>query len=297
MPRILLPALLLPALLLLAACDTMAPATFESEYVVEAYLVADEGLPQIRLSRTAPLEATYDFEAVAVRDARVEVRLLAPDGAVEKVYRYEMNPMKAGVYLPVGAAAVRPKRTYALDVTFSGNDDRVTARTTVPAAISLGEVNADTVVYRSGEQYVLRVRRSQDAARQSYFIFTSEALDVRVEQLTPFARSRYDQGDRTLEDLRRGASPILNESNYDVIDETIVAVRFPWLGVVFYGPNRITASAIDDNLYDFLRTQNAQRGGTTLSAGEVPNILEHVDGGTGIFGSFARATFDVYIAR
>lgn len=280
-----------------SACDTFDPAEYVEEYVVEAYLIAGDPLPQVRLSRTGPVNEPYDFERLAVQDAEVHLYALAEDGTPATTYTYRKAGLSPGIYRPIRHAVVQSGRTYALEVVIPQTGERITAQTTVPAAISLGTVNADTVVYRGSEQFELRVRRSPEAGRQTYFRFSTETLDPRVEQMTPFARDLYERGDATINDLRRSTSPILNESNYEVESDTVIVVRYPWFGVFFYGFSRVTAHALDDNLYDFVRSQSVQQGGSTLSPGEIPNVLEHVEGGTGIFGSLSQATFDVFVAR
>ena len=42
------------------------------------------------------------------------------------------------------------------------------------------------------------------------------------------------------------------------------------VAIIFYGPNRIFANALDDNLYDYIRSQSIQQGGSTFSPGEIP---------------------------
>ena len=101
----------------------------------------------------------------------------------------------------------------------------------------------------------------------------------------------------TLEDLRVGGSPILNEENYDVNPDGTLTIKYPWLAITFYGPNRIFANALDDNLYDYIRSQSIQQGGSTFSPGEIPNPLENVEGAHGVFGSYARISFDLFVLR
>jgi hypothetical protein len=76
-----------------------------------------------------------------------------------------------------------------------------------------------------------------------------------------------------------------------------LTLQLPWLAVAFYGRNRTTANAIDDNLYDFVRTQSAQQRGGGFTPGSIPNVIEHVEGGTGVFGSIARQSYDVTVLR
>jgi hypothetical protein len=97
--------------------------------------------------------------------------------------------------------------------------------------------------------------------------------------------------------LRITNSPIINEGNYDINQDGTLTIRLPWIAVAFFGENRLTASALDDNLYDFIRTQTVQQGGSTLSPGEIPNVIERIEGGTGVFGSFARSSYVVRITQ
>jgi hypothetical protein len=168
----------------------------------------------------------------------------------------------------------------------------------VPDTFSVVEANAEQIVYRGGEQLAVRLTPSAYPGRaQSFYIFTTRAMDATPEQLTPLAREFFNRGDVTIEDLRVNASPILNEEGYDQNPDGTLTVRLPWLAVTFYGPNETTISALDDNVYDFVRSQAAQQGGGGFSPGAIPNVIEHVDGGTGVFGSLAEARYTVFVQR
>ncbi|HYE57643.1 MAG TPA: DUF4249 domain-containing protein, partial [Rhodothermales bacterium] len=140
------------------------------------------------------------------------------------------------------------------------------------------------------------------------YLFTTESLltPPTLAEAVPFVRAFLDSDgdgrmdedrDFTLDDLRLSSSPLLNEANYERNPDGTLTIRLPWIAVVFYGPNRLTVSAVDDNLNDFLRSANVQQGGGTSSPGEILNILDHVENGTGVFGSYARVSRDVFVAR
>lgn len=291
---------MLIAVLSLSACDSGDPGTFEEEIVVEGYLQAGAPFEPIRLSRTLPVNQQYDFNDLAVQDAEVRVDLLDAKGSVENSYPFRMARDEPGVYRAVDAGArVEPLRTYRLEASMPGSD-RITATTVVPDTFSVVGASADSLVYQSTEQLELRVTRSRVVGReQSYFIFVTEALDAREEQLTPFAKALFDNqdGDIAIEDLQISGSPILNEGNYDINTDGTLTIKVPWLAIIFYGPNRITANALDDNLYDFVRSQSVQQGGSTFAPGEIPNVLERLEGARGVFGSYARVTRDLFVRR
>ena len=175
----------------------------------------------------------------------------------------------------------------------------ITATTTVPDTFSVVSASARSVVYQGSEQLALTLTRSRYPGRaQSFYLFSTESLDPREENLTPLIREFVsDDEDFQPGELRITSSPVLNEESYDINADGTLTIRLPWLAIAFFGPNRTTTNAIDDNLYDFVRTQGAQQGGSGFTPGTIPNVIEHVDGGTGVFGSLARQSYEVIIAR
>jgi hypothetical protein len=218
--------------------------------------------------------------------------MLAADGSIEEVFDYEY--VHGPVYQPTDdAATVQPGRTYRL-IAELPDDGVVSARTTVPGAFEIRRISATTVEYQSDEQLEFDVTRSFVAGRQAIFVFSLEAGDPRAEMLTPLYAEIVDDD---VDQVRITESPPVNEQNYDINDDGTLTIRVPWLAVAFYGPNEVIANSIDDNLYDFLRSQFVQQGGSTFAPGEIPNVIEHVEGGTGVFGSLSRVSAQVEIRR
>lgn len=294
--------LLLAVAGLISGCYTLDTADEpKQEYVVEAYLGAAEPLGRIRLSRSAPVDATYDITALGVTDANIAVHLLREDGSVETTYPYAPVRNLPGVYFPQTVVNVQSLRRYRLEVTFADRSDRITAETLVPEAFQFVSLNRESLVYQSTEQFEVVLSQSRYPGRQNFYVFTTESLDPRIDTLTPFyldfIEFDTDADQDELVPFIRRESPIINQENYDLNDDGTLTIRFPWLAVVFFGNNIITANALDDNLYDFIRSNDIQQGGSSLSPGELPNALDHVEGGAGVFGSFARASRQVFIAR
>lgn len=289
-------------LLAATACDSSGPGSFEREILVESYQQAGETLNPIRLSRTVPLDSSYRADDLAVRGATVVVERLADDGSVAERFPYAPAPDSAGLYLPDPAAAdtprVEPLRTYRL-VADIPNGPTVRSTTTVPDTFSVVSINKDTARYQDEEQIALRVTPTRVPGRdQSFYIFSTESLEPVEDNLTPLVEEFFeDDDDLTLEDLRVTSSPILNEASYDKNADGTITIRLPWIAVTFTGPNRTRAQALDDNLYDFQRSQSAQGGGGGFSPGTIPNILENVENGTGVFGSYAATDTTVFIEK
>ncbi|MEX0929546.1 MAG: hypothetical protein WDZ53_09085, partial [Balneolales bacterium] len=111
-------------------------------------------------------------------------------------------------------------------------------------------------------------------------------------ELTPFWQNA-ENDQNSFEIINSG---IINQENYVIENEALV-LRYPWIGIAYYGPNEINTYAIDDNVYDFYRSQSVQLGGSTLSPGEIPNIIYNVDGGIGLFGGMAGAGVRIFISE
>jgi hypothetical protein len=285
---------LLVILLLLIGCDLQTTDPFEQDVVVESYQIAGEPFAHVRLTRTAPIDGSYHPVELAVREADVTVERIDADGrAVEAIAFQEHRP---GVYRVIGDAVVQADALYRLEVRLA-EGGMVRAQTHVPASFRLVSASAQTIRYRGEEQLTFTVSPSAAKGRQPAYVLVNQSLHPLEENLTPTYRALFDGGAITLEDIRIGSSPILNEANYDRDLEGNIVIRLPWLAVPFYGSSLVHINVLDDNLYDFLRTQGVQQGGSTLPPGEIPNVIDHVEGGTGLFGSMARVTYQIEVVR
>ena len=271
-----------------------------SQVFVESYQVAGAPLGPVRLTRTSPVDGTYDPTARAVRGADVVVELLREDGSVEARYPYrEQDP---GVYVAAASSAtVRPFRRYHLRAV-TADGETITAATLVPHALELLSTSADTVVYRSDEKVTLSVRPGPYPGRQNVYIRSTEALAPTEANLTPLYRELLEDDDGAIDpadlaDNRKNEGTPLHEAIF-YVDGVVVTVPLEWVEVAFYGPTRVTLNVLDDNLFDFVRSTRVQHeGGVGNSPGEIGSLLEYVDGGTGVFGSYATVETEVYIQR
>jgi len=298
MPRT--PSALLLLAVLLIGCDATGPQP-ESQIVVESYLEAEAPLPTVRLSRTIDVDDAYEPAADAVRDAEVVVERLTADSSIAATIPYRERDTIPGVYAPDAPTPVQPQSTYRLRVR-TADGTEVTATTTVPDAFSLTAVENDTTTYQSARQPAFTLDPPRPLTdRQNVYTFTTTSLldfedtpDSTLRRaLTPFYADGFDPADDTLASFRLTSSGLLNEGNFLENDDGTITVDLPWIAVAFFGPNEVAVNVLDDNYYDLLRSQELQQNG--LSPGEIPNVIEHVDGGTGIFGSYARAGRRVFI--
>ena len=273
----------------LPGCDAVAPPTFEEEIVVEGYLEAGRSIGYITVSRTLPVDGTYDPATQAVAGAAVRIELLDNDSdGVEASWELFAPNAASGRYRMRELVRVLPLRTYRLVVDVPGAGT-ITSETTVPGLFRFVGAYDETFVYDAGEAPTFEITAPFYPGRQSIFLFTTIALEPDSTNLTPFA----DALGEDLFTLRESVSPPLNEENFDRTPNGGLRVRYPWLGVNFYGLNEVRIQAIDDNVYDFVRSnavQQGENGGSTLPPGELPNVIDHVEGGRGLFGSFASTS-------
>ncbi len=287
---------LIAILCLFIGCNVTGPSEFIPEYVVEAYLFSNEPLPEVRLSRTVPAGTAYIFEDQAVSQAAVVIRRLDETGAVAREFSYVEQAK--GVYIPgLQSEIVRPLARYELEVAIPDEETVLRSVTLVPDSFRIVGSTADTVEFLSAEQLEVTVTRSEFPGRQNVYIFSTEAFDVRFENLTPFFQDIFDEEEDDLEEFRVNESPPVNEGNFEVNPDGTVTVKLPWIAVNFFGRNRISIYVVDDNILNFIITHDLQVNPSTLSPGELPDVIDPIEGGRGIFGSFARVSKEIYIAR
>lgn len=282
--------------MVVSACEVYEQDEYEEYYVVESYLVANRDLAQVRLSTTAPAFDFYSFANTAVSGADVEVRLLAADGTtIEQTIPF--SQASPGIYLPDSVHSVLPLRTYQLHILIPSEMHEITARTLVPDAFSVIAGVQDTVTYQStANRLELTLSESNYPGRQNVFIFNTIASDTTFDNLTPVYRDLWD-GPESIQDYSNTSSGLINEGNFTVNSNGTVTIRYPWIAVAFYGDNRLVASTLDDNIYDYIRSESVQLGGSSLSPGEIQNVITHVEGGIGLFGSVASDSIDTFIKR
>jgi len=285
----------LVAVVLLNGCELYEQDSYEEYYVVESYLVANALLPPVRLSTTSPINQEYRFEENALTDANVELRLLNADSTVAEVYPY--SELQDGIYFSNSLTVVQSQQLYQLHATTASGDE-ITAITFVPGDFETVNNLEEQYIYQSEQQVEITTTPSSYITdRQTFYIFSVNAVDPDSTKLTPFYRDLVIDQDNEIENYFINSSGIINEGNYERNENGNITLTVPWLAIAFYETNDVVTTAIDDNMYDFLRSQDVQTGGSTLSPGEIQNIRYNINGGIGIFGSMAADTNRVFIER
>jgi len=290
----LLLVLISPLMLGVMGCNPYSQDDYEEKVVVQAYLVADQRYPEIKLSLSAPISEKYDFDMQSITGAFVRVEQLDVSGSVQHTMDYQM--LTPGIYGPVDTLkTVQPLTRYRLKAQVQGKPE-VTATTLVPDRFETVGLNNTRIKYQSTEQFEIDITLSSYPGRQNIYIFSIETLDPENAEFTPFYADVVDEKDRA--DFYLNSSGIVLEGNYEVDRiRNLLKIKLPWLGIAFYGPNRITANVIDDAMYDYIRTRDVQQGGSTLSPGEINNIKTNIVNGTGVFGSYAKSSVEIFVEQ
>ena len=274
---------------LLAGCDPYSQDDYQEFVVIEAYLTANNPLPEIKVSRTLPAGERYTFEDAALDNATVRVFRLDDEGEVAEELPYNFST--AGTYESTFPHVVQPLTEYRVEVTFTDREERVTATTLVPDQISVLNEVATEIIYQGEEQLTVLLSPTQDTGEQKVYIFNTIAIDPVEANLTPFYKSAVDDNDDiTVNDFINNSSGLVNEGNFTINEDGSTTLFFPWIGVAFYGENDVITSSVDRNIRQLLRSQSVQLGGSTLPPGEIPNVVYNVEGGIGVFGSFSADT-------
>ena len=106
-----------------------------------------------------------------------------------------------------------------------------------------------------------------------------------------------EDDDTDIDEFFNNSSGLINEGNFEINDDQTILLRFPWIGVAFFGENAVVINSVDSNLADLARSEELQLGGSTLPPGEIPNLIYNVEGGIGVFGSIASDTLITTFTR
>jgi hypothetical protein len=261
--------------------------------VVESVLIVDAPLPAVRVSRSVPPDRAPTDDDVE-SDAVVIVR--SPAGE----FPYAESASLPGTYFPVSPEVVRPETEYRLEVTTT-RGEVVTARTITPPRLDVEAwvvLNDDLTVNRTLRTYD-EAGEAVYAAPENRLVYAKGLLEVRyapVESpalqlgllsLDPESDFVIDPAFFEEEDFadleRANSSPALDASGG--------FVRLPWFSVFFEGRYVFRIFAIDENWYDFIRSDPELAAGGPGFGGNAGDAFErpifHVNGGIGLFASAA----------
>ncbi|MDX1642589.1 MAG: DUF4249 family protein, partial [Balneolaceae bacterium] len=288
--------IILLLLFILFGCNPYEQDTYKEYVIVESYAIANDSLPPVRVFTTNPADEAYILSESVLPDANVQIILLDESGNGEEVFEYAFSS-ESGVYVAQNTEyKMEPRRTYRLDVNFDNRPEVIQATTTIPDDFEITNEIPSTLTYQ-GAQLQLILSPTVKTQPQNVFVFSAIALQANPDNLTPFYRASIDEDGVDYTDFEINSSGLINEANFDVNPDGTITLQYPWLGVAFYGETLIVTQSVDKNLVDLIRSQQVQLGGSTLSPGEIPNLIYRTEGGIGIFGSLSSDTVSTIFER
>lgn len=280
----------------LSGCDIYEQDEYRELIVLEAYAIAGRPLPDIRISKTLPVADEYLFNEAAINDASVIVSVTGAEGTDNGSFMYSQQSQ--GVYKADDRNyRVEAGATYRIHVQFEDRTDQLRAVTTVPAKFEILSEVKDSYVYQSDDQLEILLTATESNARQNIYVFNTLTREPSIDNLTPFYQDAVVNGDSDLQEFFDNSSGLINEGNFTINDDQTILLRFPWIGVAFYGENAVVTNSVDQNLSDLVRSEELQLGGSTLPPGEIPNLIYNVEGGIGVFGSMVTDTIITRFVR
>lgn len=285
-------------LMICSACQPYHQDDYKEQYVVESYLYTGRPLPLVHISKTIPVQQPYSYRrSSSVKNAKVHLQLLDKQNPpkAEQTFEYAF---KKDNYYPVQTHTVLPGRAYRLRITIPGYNKTISAQTQVPEVLEILQFGPDTLRYQSGEPLRLTISASRYPGRQNVYMIGIQSQEPEVENLTPHYAALYKEKEfdpHYFNFLQMHDWGVLTEGNFTPADDGALSIVLPWNEIPFFYNNNILVSALDDNLYDFIRSQSIQRNYEGLPPGEIQNVLTHIEGALGIFGSVASDTVRVFM--
>ena len=286
--------LILSLLVGLAGCNPYKQDSFQPQYSIQAYLVANASIPPIRLVKTLP--ASGSSSSSEVPDAQVTVTEVNAQGSVLHTFPYRYDGGTR--YIPMVSSTVVPGYTYKLNIDVPSYNQPIQARCTIPGAFQVKLAGSAAEKYQRGSGITLLSTQSQYPGRGAYYVIAAVAQQPDSAHLTPYFLNKVENDSYTpTSSLTKISSRIFNQGDFQTDTQSNLIIPVPWDIFAFYGENQLVIYTLDDNTYDFLRSLDVQYGSTQVTPGQLYNLIYHVKGGIGLFGGLATDTVMVTITH
>jgi hypothetical protein len=263
------------AIALTGCTEPTQPDKYSRKLVISAFLIAEQPIDSVFITRTAGISEYYDPALLAITDAVVQITLVdTVNSSANVTYTLLHDAANPGRYY--SSATILPLRTYLLSVNAPGYP-LVSGRTSVPDTFSI--VNRDeipdTVLFDpNSAAYTLR----WNSGRNNFgYVISVTSVDTDANYIPD---DWHGSGDE---------KPDRSSSGFIMPNNNSIAI--PWLAISYYGRNDIVIEAVDSNYFEFLRQYVVSQGP------EIRQIRYNLTNGAGVFGSSARAynCFSIYV--
>lgn len=286
--------LILSLLVGLGGCSSYKQDSFQPQYSVQTYLVANDPMPSIRLVKTQPAKGSALSSEVP--DAQLTVSEVNAQGSVIQIFPYKYGGGTS--YVPIVTSPVVPGHTYKLNIDVPSDNQPIQAQCVIPGAFQVKLNGSDTEKYQEGNGFTLQSTQSIYPGRGAYYVIAAVAQQPDSAHLTPYFLNKVENDSYTpTSSLKKISSRIFNQGDFKTDSQGNLIIPVPWDIFAFYGENELIVYTLDDNTYDFLRSLDVQYGSTQVTPGQLYNLIYHVNGGIGLFGGLATDTVMVTVMR
>lgn len=276
---------------LITGCEDAPPNDYVQQYVVRGYLIVNEPIRGIQLTRSLPVTDTFRIERSVVDDA--DVRLLVDGRALQLQYR-AVTGGAGEYYLPDTTELVKAASRYTLEIT-TKDGTNLSAQTLTPSPFAWVRPPIDKVIIpKKGDPAYLKPPDSLN------LIWTEEAgvpeYLISVRALDTLNYGRYLEPETSERNQR--VDPQIDEFDLPRYNETtrwgfLASVKTPivWAAFKWYGPQEVTVYAADRNMINWFKM--TQWAGNP----QYDPLLGNVKGGVGVFGSAAVIRADHFLLK
>ena len=271
--------------------DTLFGPPAEPALVVDALLIVGQPLPPLYLRRTSAPGVPYDLAALGVPDAQVVIR------QGRQLLPYAADPDTAGKYQPLAdPPLVQAQATYELEILVGGETLR--ASTTAPPQLHIGEallLDARTLVEQSRLRLFVEAGAAVYSAPENQLRYQEGLLEV---HFAPVQAAGYQVAIFSLDPEsaflveadfleENDQADFERQGNSPPIADTRGKVSLPWFAVAYGGRHLFKVYALDQNWFDYTRTNSAENPGFAggLAGDSFERPLFRIEGGIGLFGS------------
>lgn len=273
--------------------------TYEPKIVIEGYLIPDQKVERIRISRNFPINSSFDPLDLTLSDATVTIT------DVETQLSYSLSYNNSyGYYEYNGAGlSIGYEKSYRLDVGAVIDGIQLTANstTTTPAdgfSVVTEQSVLDSMIYRERDALdalkFFKIAFNRSAGTQ-FYATSLTALDASTESFIYSPTNPF--GDIDTSDVIKNFNDFKYRSDFVIntpAGSGISLLEIQWFHVWFYGNYQLIAYAGDQNYKDF-----------ALSHADVKEIdgnyhepVFHINGdGIGVFGSVIADTVYFKVLR
>lgn len=272
-------------IIIITGCQDLPPDVYDPKPYVEAYLIVDHPVENIKIMRTQSLTDTFKLEESFIRDAEVFIH-------------YNNNTLKLvtdskgteGYYYPDTSIKILPETEYELEVRLK-NGNLITGKTKTPQRFEWKnkppaslQFPQDTINFTDAED-TLKISWNKVPYAIYYF--------VRITCLDTALYGKY-LNPPTLDSNRRVFKPLTNPDNPSYYRTQtwgfvpINEVPIVWTFFKWYGKHRISILTPD---FNFLKWSLQY-----FQASQYDPLLGNIEGdGIGVFGSASEIDADFFL--